>query len=45
MKNQSYDMMDAMWMVISMIFIGAMIGLVFHHWPLPVNKSVFVPSK
>ena len=39
------DVMDAVWMVLIMIMIGAMIGLAFHHWPLPVNESVFVTGK
>ena len=38
------DAMDAMWMTLSAILVGALIGLFFHHWPMPVNESVFIPA-
>jgi len=38
-------MFDAAWMVLSMIMVGAIIGSIFHHWPLPVNESVLVKNK
>ena len=38
------DAIDAMWIVLSTIFVGAIIGLIFHHWPMPVNESVFIPT-
>ena len=45
MHNQPDNMMDAMWMIILVLMTGAMIGLVFHHWPMPVNNSVFIPNQ
>jgi len=45
MRHEGMTTMDAMWMIIAMIFIGALLGLLFHHWPLPVNESVLITSK
>ena len=39
------DLINAMWLVLSMIFIGAMIGLILHHWPFPVDGSVLIPNQ